>query len=153
MKIFRGNAALYDERQLMIRSHVFSHMYFSLSVLTVLNAFLFSFDVEWASFWAATILLFVVSLVGGGMELLARGAFFQKNGTGWVLPYLIAGIGAFPLISFIIQIIGGLEFQSNGKLTDDAVLLIVDICLVAFGIFGIIRSRQMRHDWEKPDEE
>ena len=145
----------FDERQLMIRSRVFARMWVVSAILLFLCALIEGLlDVQWAAHWQIYIIIAVVSFTYGGIELLLRGAYFEKNGMiGWAVPYLI---GACALIGTILRIVGfakGDQFVSGGIMSEDGGFLIIDLLLLVLGAVGVVKSRQLRYNGaELPDE-
>jgi len=136
----------FDERQLMIRSHVFATMWLITIALLFLSAFVeATFEIDWAPHWQTYILIAALPSTFGGITLLVKGAHFEKRGMiGWGTPYLITALALLVTIAGIIGFASGNPFLSNGALTEDAGLLIIGLLFLPYGTVGIIKSRQLR---------
>jgi D-alanyl-lipoteichoic acid acyltransferase DltB (MBOAT superfamily) len=124
-------------------------------VLLLVCAFIESvFSVEWAQSWQTYLIIAAVSFSYGCIELLLRGAYYERNGmTGWGIPYLIAGLSFITTVWHIVDFARGEEFIRYGIMTEEGGYFVIGLLLLVFGIVGVIKSLQLRNHWEKPDEE
>jgi hypothetical protein len=143
----------FDERQLAIRSNVFAKMWVVTGVLLFLCAFIESaFEAQWAIHWQTYILIAVVSFTYGGIELLLRDAYFEKNGmAGWSVPYLIALTATINTVWRIVGFMKGDQFAANGIMTEDGGFFIIGLLLFSYGAVGVVKSRRLRYQSEKQD--
>ncbi|MDR0839384.1 MAG: hypothetical protein LBN99_07045 [Oscillospiraceae bacterium] len=154
-KVWGGTAAKYDERQLQIRSVVFTRTWVMTAVLLLACSFVEGgLEVEWALPWQTHLIVAAAATAYSGIELLLRGAYFERNGmTGWGVPYMLAALSLISTVWHIVDFARGEKIAENGALTVDGGFFVTTLLLLAFGVVGVVKSRQLRKHWEKPDEE
>ncbi|MDR0906193.1 MAG: hypothetical protein LBN00_08495 [Oscillospiraceae bacterium] len=153
-KAWGGTSPKFDERQLQIRSTVLTRAWILTVALLFACAFVESaLEVEWAQSWQTYLLVAVVSFTYGGIELLLRGAYFEKNGmVGWGLPYVLAVLALISTVWRVVDFVRGDKFIADGILTEEGGFFIISLLLLAFGTIGVVKSRELRNHWEEPDD-
>jgi hypothetical protein len=140
----------------MIRSKVFGKMWVVAAALLFLCAFVESgIEVQWAAaHWQVYIIIAAISFTYGGIELLLRGAYFERNGMiGRAAPYFIGACALVGTVLRIISLANGEMFISGGTMTEDGGFLVIDVLLLVLGAVGAVKSRQLRRDRDKPADE
>ncbi|MDR0861724.1 MAG: hypothetical protein LBN30_02980 [Oscillospiraceae bacterium] len=141
----------FDERQLAVRYRVFARM--CMMMLGLLFACMFvegGLELEVAPHWLMYLLIATISFAAGGIELLLRGAYFEKNGMGWGVPYLLLAVALLSFVMNVIEFARGDAFAANGMLTEDGTFFLLSLMWIAFGTVGVVKSRQLRK--VEPDE-
>jgi hypothetical protein len=135
----------FDERQIEIRNNIFKHGFLVTIIALLLNAFLNSHEIVWASGFHQNILIFILSTTVVSIEFHTRDVYFGRG----ISRTPILGITSFCAIVLAvfsgIHFAEGATFVANGGFTDDGVSVIYCVMFLASSICGIIqvfRSKQ-----------
>lgn len=136
----------FDERQLHIRGEVFFHGFITALVLLLLNAFLHSVNVVWASGFHQNILVMMLISTITGIEAILRGAYFGRGKSRWMV------IGVFGLLSLVLIVLNvqhiaqGEVLLESGMLTDNGFSLALVIMFTSITIISIAKELIEKHE-------
>jgi hypothetical protein len=82
----------FDERQLLIRGKVFFHGFMALTILLLINAWLQSFGILWASGFQQHVVILMIAVTVTSVEAILRGAYFVSEWHRKVVVITIASI-------------------------------------------------------------
>ena len=130
----------FDERQMQIRGKIFFRGFITAVALLLINAFLQSYDVVWASGFHQNILILMVAVTVVSVESILRGAYFDSEQRHRIV-IVIFGILSLVLLFFSMRhMINGDAFIDNNILTDNGFSLAFAIMTVTITIVGIIKG-------------
>ena len=130
----------FDERQIEIRKNIFKHGFLVTIIALLLNAFLNSHEIIWASTFHQNILILGLSITVVSIESHIRDVYFGRG----ISRAPILGLMSFCAI--VLAILSGIHFAegatfvANGGLTNDGASVIFCIMALASSICGIIQS-------------
>ncbi len=130
----------FDERQIEIRKNIFKHGFLVTIITLLLNAFLNSHGIAWASAFHQNILIVMLSITVVSIEFHIRDVYFGRG----ISRTPILGIMSFCAIVLAVlsgtHFAKGATFVANGGLTNDGVGVIFCVMALASCVCGIVQS-------------
>jgi hypothetical protein len=134
------NKKQYDERQLQVRGQVFFHGFFVAVVLLLLNAFLQSNDIVWASPFNQNILIVAALVAVVSIELILRGAYFGQHKRPWVLIGLFGILSVLLAVSLIIDFVQGEAFIDGAGLSEHCATAVFAAVFITITITATLKT-------------
>ena len=133
------NKNKFDERQLWIRGNIFKHMYIVAAVALLLNAFLLSEDIVWASGSHSNIIILMSVTAFGSVEMIFKGVYFENSVQQRMVTSVMLTAGIMSLIAGAMHLFSGANLIENGALTDNGSMLVISMFGFIIGLGAIIK--------------
>ena len=137
----------FDERQLQIRGKVFFHGFITTIILLLINAFLHSSDIVWASGFHQNVILMVIITTIVTLEAIIRGVYFGNGKTRWIVLGVFGSLSLLLLILNIQYILRGTTIIEDAALTSNGFSLALAVMFTLTTVVGIVvELKEKRRD-------
>ena len=137
----------FDERQLQIRGKVFFHGFITTIILLLINAFLHSSDIVWASGFHQNVILMVIITTIVTLEAIIRGVYFGNGKTRWIVLGVFGSLSLLLLILTIQHILHGTTIIEDAALTSNGFSLALAVMFTLTTVVGIVvELKEKRRD-------
>lgn len=129
----------FDERQLQIRKNIFKHGFLVAIGALLLNAFLNSMNIVWASTFDQNIIIFFLIITVVSIEFHVNDVYFGKGVSRVPIISLFGFLGIILVVLSGTHFAQGATFIVNGGLTDEGARFICSAMLLSNALCGIVQ--------------